>query len=55
MGGGESHLLVTYSLVNRCVAQVVQLPASCTDVARPFFLPAAHPGYPQVGGDTNTG
>ncbi|XP_045125100.1 TBC1 domain family member 31-like isoform X2 [Portunus trituberculatus] len=48
VGGGQSHLLVTYSLTSRCVAQVVQLPSSCTDVARCFFLPAICPNYPQV-------
>lgn len=48
VGGGKSHLLVTYSLINRSVAQVVQLPASCTDVFRVTFLPAIHPRYFQV-------
>ncbi|KAG0695768.1 TBC1 domain family member 31 [Chionoecetes opilio] len=55
VGGGLSHLLVTYCLVTRCVAQVVQLPASCTDVARPFFLPVVHPRYPQVVGIVTSG
>ncbi|KAK8395552.1 hypothetical protein O3P69_005572 [Scylla paramamosain] len=48
VGGGQSHLFVTYCLTSRCVAQVVQLPSSCTDVFRCFFLPAVCPNYPQV-------
>lgn len=48
VGGGKSHLLVTYCLVGRCIAQVVQLPSSCSDVFQPFFLPVVHPRYPQV-------
>ncbi|XP_045623958.2 TBC1 domain family member 31 isoform X1 [Procambarus clarkii] len=48
VGGGKSHLLVTYSLISRSVAQVVQLPASCSDVYQPVFLPSVHPNYSQV-------
>ncbi|XP_071525545.1 TBC1 domain family member 31 isoform X2 [Panulirus ornatus] len=48
VGGGKSHLLVTYSLVSRCVSQVIQLPASCCDVFQPIFLPPIHPKFSQV-------
>ncbi|XP_069951089.1 TBC1 domain family member 31 isoform X3 [Cherax quadricarinatus] len=48
VGGGKSHLLVTYSLVSRSVTQVVQLPTSCSDIFQPVFLPPVHPNYSQV-------
>ncbi|XP_042214387.1 TBC1 domain family member 31-like isoform X2 [Homarus americanus] len=48
VGGGKSHLLITYSLISQCVAQVVQLPTSCTDIFHPVFLPPIHPKFSQV-------
>ncbi|ROT63287.1 putative TBC1 domain family member 31 [Penaeus vannamei] len=54
VGGGKSHLMVTYSLVGRRVSQVVQLPSSCNSVYQAIFLPPVHPRFCQVLAILNT-
>lgn len=54
VGGGKSHLMVTYSLVGRRVSQVVQLPSSCNSVYQVIFLPPVHPRFCQVLAILNT-